>query len=170
MAAPSFLRSTTRIDHNPEICKPYFETGYCPYGDTCIYIHDRTDYKSGHQQDLEYERERKNRARKLESGQNQSPQGQESDEDAYEIKSVEDEPQYEVDSDGFPYVCPICQDDAFDNPVQTQCDHIFCEECALTHYRNNKNCSVCGKETNGVFNELKNKKKFMEKLSKRQNI
>jgi RING finger protein 113A len=47
--APSFIKVTSRIDHNPEICKPYFETGYCGYGDTCIFIHDRTDYKSGHQ-------------------------------------------------------------------------------------------------------------------------
>lgn len=61
LAAPNFIRSTTRIDHNPEICRPYFETGYCAYGDSCIFIHDRTDYKSGHQLDVEYEKAKKRR-------------------------------------------------------------------------------------------------------------
>ena len=37
------------MDHNPERCKDYYEHGYCGYGDTCIFIHDRSDYKSGHQ-------------------------------------------------------------------------------------------------------------------------
>ena len=29
------------------------ETGYCGYGDTCIYLHDRSDYKSGFQWDAQ---------------------------------------------------------------------------------------------------------------------
>jgi RING finger protein 113A len=48
MKAPNFIRSTTRMDHNPERCKDYYEHGYCGRGDTCIFIHDRSDYKSGH--------------------------------------------------------------------------------------------------------------------------
>ena len=76
------------MDHNPEICKPYFETGYCAYGDSCIFIHDRTDYKSGHQLDQEYEKEERRRARKAANG-GESPEDDDgqSDEDAYEIKS-----------------------------------------------------------------------------------
>jgi RING finger protein 113A len=38
---------TSRIDRNPERCKDYYEHGYCGYGDTCIFIHDRGDYKTG---------------------------------------------------------------------------------------------------------------------------
>ena len=53
--APTFVKVTTRIDHNPERCKDYYEHGYCGFGDTCIFIHDRGDYKSGHQLDQEYE-------------------------------------------------------------------------------------------------------------------
>ena len=30
-----------------EICKDYKETGYCSFGDSCKFIHDRSDYKSG---------------------------------------------------------------------------------------------------------------------------
>jgi RING finger protein 113A len=55
--APAFIRNTTRVDYNPELCKPFYETGHCGFGDTCIFIHDRSDYKSGWQLDLEYEKE-----------------------------------------------------------------------------------------------------------------
>ena len=35
------------MDHNPELCKDWFVSGYCVFGNSCIYIHDRYDYKSG---------------------------------------------------------------------------------------------------------------------------
>ena len=38
---------TVRFDYQPDICKDYKETGYCGYGDSCKFIHDRGDYKSG---------------------------------------------------------------------------------------------------------------------------
>ena len=47
LTAPTYAKSITRIDHNPERCKDYYEHGYCGYGDTCVFIHDRSDYKSG---------------------------------------------------------------------------------------------------------------------------
>lgn len=49
--APTFIRNTTRVDYNPERCKDYYETGKCNFGDSCIFIHDRSDYKSGWQLD-----------------------------------------------------------------------------------------------------------------------
>lgn len=49
------IRVTTRWDYHPEICKDYKETGFCGFGDSCIFIHDRSDYKSGWEIDLEYE-------------------------------------------------------------------------------------------------------------------
>lgn len=30
--APTFLRSTTRWDYQPDVCKDYKETGYCGFG------------------------------------------------------------------------------------------------------------------------------------------
>jgi RING finger protein 113A len=48
-------RVTSRVDYNPERCKDYYEHGYCPFGDTCIYIHDRGDYKNGAQLDQEWD-------------------------------------------------------------------------------------------------------------------
>lgn len=44
-AAASPLLS--RFDYQPDICKDYKETGFCSYGDSCKFMHDRGDYKSG---------------------------------------------------------------------------------------------------------------------------
>jgi RING finger protein 113A len=35
------VRSMARFDYQPDICKDYKETGFCGYGDNCIYLHDR---------------------------------------------------------------------------------------------------------------------------------
>lgn len=42
-----FVRTTARFDYQPDICKDYKETGFCSYGDSCKFLHDRGDYKSG---------------------------------------------------------------------------------------------------------------------------
>lgn len=57
----NYVKESARIDYNPELCKDYFETGHCAFGDTCIFIHDRTDYASGHQ----LEKDWNNKQRKL---------------------------------------------------------------------------------------------------------
>ena len=56
--ATSHIAISNRFDYQPgififmnidwlEICIDYKETGYCSFGDSCKFIHDRTDYKSG---------------------------------------------------------------------------------------------------------------------------
>ena len=47
LRASQHLRTTVRFDYQPDICKDYKETGYCGYGDSCKFVHDRGDYKSG---------------------------------------------------------------------------------------------------------------------------
>lgn len=42
MAAPSNVRVTTIMDYARDVCKDYKETGFCGFGDTCIYLHDRS--------------------------------------------------------------------------------------------------------------------------------
>ena len=37
------------------LCKDYKETGYCGFGDTCKFMHDRSDYKHGWQMDKEFD-------------------------------------------------------------------------------------------------------------------
>jgi len=49
--ASSNIRATCRFDFHPSLCKDYHDTGYCVFGDSCLYLHDRGDYKSGWEQE-----------------------------------------------------------------------------------------------------------------------
>lgn len=51
--APVNLRATVRWDYQPDICKDYKETGFCGFGDSCKFLHDRSDYKFGWQLERE---------------------------------------------------------------------------------------------------------------------
>jgi RING finger protein 113A len=42
MRAPTNIRSTVRWDYQPDICKDYKETGFCGFGDSCKFLHDRS--------------------------------------------------------------------------------------------------------------------------------
>ena len=53
--APAHLRATVRWDYAPDICKDYKETGFCGFGDSCKFLHDRSDYKHGWQLEREAE-------------------------------------------------------------------------------------------------------------------
>lgn len=55
MRAPTNLRSTTRWDYAPDICKDFKETGFCGFGDSCKFMHDRSDYKFGWQLEKEWD-------------------------------------------------------------------------------------------------------------------
>ncbi|VDM55196.1 unnamed protein product [Angiostrongylus costaricensis] len=127
--APQFLRQTVRWDYAPDICKDYKETGFCTFGDSCKFLHDRSDYKHGWEIERDYASGRLNKV----------------DETNYEINEEEDE---------FPEECYICGK-PFTSPVVTRCKHYFCETCALNSFRKSKRCQVCGENTGGVFNVAK---------------
>ena len=55
----SHIKRGENIDYNPSLCKDYHDTGYCCFGDSCIYIHDRGDYKAGWELEKDWEQERK---------------------------------------------------------------------------------------------------------------
>ncbi|KAM4622905.1 E3 ubiquitin-protein ligase RNF113A [Discoglossus pictus] len=135
--APDHLRATVRWDYQPDICKDYKETGFCGFGDSCKFLHDRSDYKHGWQMEREMEEGR--------YGGN--------DEENYEVSS---------DEEDLPFKCFICRE-SFKNPIITKCRHYFCESCALQHYRKSKRCYVCNVQTNGVFNPAKDLMAKMEK-------
>jgi len=141
--APAHLRATVRWDYAPDICKDYKETGFCGFGDSCKFMHDRGDYKFGWQ---------------LEREQEQGTYGQD-DEDMnkYKISSDED--------DDLPFKCFICKQ-SFTKPVVTKCKHYFCEKCALDQYRKSQRCYACGAQTGGVFNPAKDIMAKMEKAKK----
>ena len=137
--APEHLRATVRWDYQPDICKDYKETGFCGFGDSCKFLHDRSDYKHGWQIQREL------------------------DEGRY---GVDEDENYEVarDEEELPFKCFICRQ-TFQNPVVTKCRHYFCEACALQHFRTTSRCYVCDQQTNGVFNPAK---ELIAKLEKRR--
>lgn len=141
------IRSTVRWDYAPDICKDYKETGSCGYGDSCVFLHDRSDYKLGWQIDAELDGGRY-APRKTDDG----PQ----DVRRYEISSDED--------DDLPFACYICRQ-PFKKPVKTKCGHFFCEKCAIKHYRKSTKCYVCGTQTSGVFNPAKD---LIRKINEKQ--
>ncbi|KAK8853087.1 pre-mRNA-splicing factor CWC24 [Kwoniella newhampshirensis] len=49
--ATSNVRTITLVDYQPDVCKDYKETGFCGYGDSCKFLHDRGDYLAGWQMD-----------------------------------------------------------------------------------------------------------------------
>ncbi|VDM46378.1 unnamed protein product [Toxocara canis] len=131
--APNFLRQSVRWDFAPDICKDYKETGFCTFGDSCKFLHDRTDYKHG------WEIERDYAAGRM----------AEEDPDKYVIHSSDEEDECDL-----PFKCFICRQ-SFTNPVVTKCKHYFCERCALEHFRKTPKCFVCDTNTLGVFNVAK---------------
>ncbi|XP_015602620.1 RING finger protein 113A [Cephus cinctus] len=130
--APANLRATVRWDYQPDICKDYKETGFCGFGDSCKFLHDRSDYKLGWQ--LE---------REAATGE-------------YDNSGDEDDKKYEIDSDddNLPFKCFICRG-SFVDPVVTKCKHYFCEKCALEQYKKSTRCFICNVQTNGMFNPAK---------------
>ncbi|XP_054263755.1 E3 ubiquitin-protein ligase RNF113A-like [Macrosteles quadrilineatus] len=127
--APAHLRSTVRWDYQPDICKDYKETGYCGFGDSCKFLHDRSDYKFGWQIETDA---------------------------ASGVVDDEDDTKYEIDDDenNLPFKCFICRD-SFTDPIVTKCKHYFCEKCALTQYKKSARCYICNQQTHGVFNPAK---------------
>ncbi|KAF8268608.1 hypothetical protein EI94DRAFT_1771515 [Lactarius quietus] len=47
----STIRTVTITDYQPDVCKDYKETGFCGFGDTCKFLHDRGTYLAGWQLD-----------------------------------------------------------------------------------------------------------------------
>eukprot|EP00252_Welwitschia_mirabilis_P006258 TRINITY_DN17086_c0_g1_i1.p1 TRINITY_DN17086_c0_g1~~TRINITY_DN17086_c0_g1_i1.p1 ORF type:complete len:333 (-),score=50.01 TRINITY_DN17086_c0_g1_i1:9-1007(-) len=137
LRASAHIRSSVRFDYQPDICKDYKETGYCGYGDACKFMHDRGDYKAGWQLEREWEEAQKRKKENLMRGLGNDKDDGEGDDDE--------------DEEELPFACFICRR-PFEDPVVTKCRHYFCEHCALKHYARNKNCYVCNKPTNGVFN------------------
>ncbi|KAJ3410591.1 hypothetical protein HDV05_003628 [Chytridiales sp. JEL 0842] len=131
-----------------DVCKDYKETGTCTFGDSCIFMHDRTDYKTGWQLDREWEDAQKKKQQ----------------EEMNKFMEVQEE-EIEEDDD-LPFACLICRKD-FKDPVVTKCKHYFCESCALKHHSKSGKCFTCGAATHGVFNGARDLKAKIEEKKKR---
>uniref|UniRef100_A0A915KY28 C3H1-type domain-containing protein n=1 Tax=Romanomermis culicivorax TaxID=13658 RepID=A0A915KY28_ROMCU len=96
--APTNVRMSTRWDYQPDICKDYKETGFCGFGDSCKFLHDRSDYKHGWEIEREYNEGRYGKA----------------DEDPHQFEISDEE-------DELPFKCLICRN-AFIDPIITKFD------------------------------------------------
>lgn len=152
MRAPTNLRATCRFDYAPGICKDYKETGYCGFGDSCVFLHDRGDYKSGWELEEEWNKKMKEKERRIQLGIK---------EESSECESCGEEEKNNLDIN-----CGICGKELTE-PIATLCGHYFCESCALQRYGKNKNCAKCGEDTKGVFN---NAEKVISHIKKRKQL
>ncbi|KAI8854477.1 hypothetical protein BC829DRAFT_380049 [Chytridium lagenaria] len=137
------VRISCRFDYQQDICKDYKETGFCGFGDSCVFMHDRGDYKTGWQLDQEWEEQQKQKAKEREKAVNDD--GEENVEEDVE------------EDDDLPFACPICGGD-FKDP-----------NCAVKHHAKSSKCFICNVATGGVFNaardllsKIAQKKKRME--------
>ena len=158
--APVHYRATARFDYQPDICKDYKDTGYCGYGDACVFLHDRSDYKAGWQleKDWEDEQRAKAHAAALDAfSESEGVGGGASSRDAKGAKAPDD---------NLPFACLICREPwhAKSAPVVTRCEHYFCEACALQHAAKTKRCFVCSENTGGIFNTSKALQERIDKM------
>jgi RING finger protein 113A len=129
------IRNTCRFDYAPDLCKDYNETGFCGFGDSCKFVHDRGDYKAGWELDDEWDEQR----RRLKAGKTEAD---------YEIKE-------EVVTAVKQTICDICNE-KFKKPiVETKCGHLFCEKCAIQYSRKFSKCKTCGTVIDGIFKVYK---------------
>ncbi|KAI0400239.1 hypothetical protein F4802DRAFT_505547 [Xylaria palmicola] len=159
--ASTNVRMTTMMDFAPDVCKDYRKTGWCGFGDACIFLHDRSDMKQGWQLDREWEINTKGKkdlggtvvssaAQKSRDKENKVGPSDRAEEDDEEMLAK------------IPFVCIICEE-PYKAPVVTRCGHYFCESCALKRYRKDPSCKNCGAATNGVFNTAKRLEKILKR-------
>ncbi|KAF8070802.1 hypothetical protein FPV67DRAFT_1488754 [Lyophyllum atratum] len=131
------IRTVTIVDYQPDVCKDYKETGYCGFGDTCKFLHDRGTYLAGWQLDQLAENAK---------------------------KEVGDASDSDSDDEDVPFACLICRKH-YTDPIVTRCGHYFCSACAIKRFAKTPKCLACGATTGGIFNradkiiEKVNKKK-----------
>lgn len=141
--APSNIRTVTVVDYQPDVCKDYKETGYCGFGDTCKFLHDRSDYLAGWQMEAAY-------LPNSTSRRDLGPGEEDADDDD--------------DEEEIPFACLICRQ-PFTDPVQTRCGHYFCSACAIKRFSKTPKCFACGAQTGGIFNSAS---KVIERMEKRR--
>ncbi len=179
LRASANVKRTVVFDYQPNVCKDYKETGFCGFGDSCLYLHDRGDYASGWQQEKAWEEKQAKKRKKVEElgdfgAEDLSASDEDDDDkpssltlkqvgaDAAEIDQVKarsstdkrgiwEEEKKKKEGDELPFACHICRN-GFKNPIVTVCGHYFCASCIMNKTKTNKKCPICCKPTEGVFN------------------
>ncbi|KAK0195105.1 hypothetical protein F5146DRAFT_996812 [Armillaria mellea] len=132
------IRTVTIVDYQPDVCKDYKETGYCGFGDTCKFLHDRGTYLAGWQLDQLADNPK---------------------------KQVEDDSSgSDSDDEDVPFACLICRKH-YTDPIVTRCGHYFCSACAIKRFAKTPKCAACGAPTGGMFNRAD---KVIAKMNKKR--
>ncbi|RKP02801.1 hypothetical protein CXG81DRAFT_10397 [Caulochytrium protostelioides] len=137
LANPSggHVRIISRMDYAPDVCKDFKETGFCGYGDSCIFMHDRSGMKHGPQVERIWETVQQKHMAAQRRGAAAATSASAAAADVATDR---------------PFACHICRK-PFTSPVMTKCGHYFCETCILGCYRKSKACPVCSAGLDGVF-------------------
>ncbi|KAI0029878.1 hypothetical protein K488DRAFT_55393 [Vararia minispora EC-137] len=138
-SSTSTIRTVTIVDYQPDVCKDYKETGFCGFGDTCKFLHDRGTYLAGWQLD------------KLAA----NPQAGNDTEDS------------SSDDEDIPFACLICRK-SYTDPVVTRCGHYFCSACAIKRFARTPKCLACGAPTGGIFNRADKIMEKVKKMKDKQ--
>ena len=155
--ATANIRTTCRFDYQPDICKDYKDTGFCGFGDSCIYLHDRGDTMSGWQLEQEWEKQQQLKKQKQQEQMQAFMDGNFSSTTATNNNDnnngTSNTETTTTTDDGIPFACFVCRT-PFQDPVVTSCGHYFCQKCIQRQIReNNGRCPICDKDTHGVLNE-----------------
>mmetsp|Transcript_21682 Transcript_21682/g.42590 ORF Transcript_21682/g.42590 Transcript_21682/m.42590 type:complete len:279 (+) Transcript_21682:119-955(+) len=134
------IKTTVMVDYQADVCKDYKETGYCGFGDSCKFIHDRGDYKSGWELERDWQAQERRKTDKFRAGKLGS-----------DPLDREDTPDNKPKKEDIPFACHICRQ-PFTKPVVTLCGHYFCRKCAFAHNAKSTKCAICSKPTKGIFN------------------
>lgn len=119
------------LDYAREVCKDYKETGFCGFGDSCKFIHDRGEHEQVTELNAAWEafRDKKIHASSSDASPNRT--------------------------------CGICKSSFSDKAATTTilaaipCNHLFCSTCALSSERSKQRCQVCKTPINGQFKAAK---------------
>ncbi|KAK4698978.1 hypothetical protein P7C70_g7290, partial [Phenoliferia sp. Uapishka_3] len=172
---PGNVRTITVVDYQPDVCKDYkgvfswsacsavtsanslrfhSETGFCGFGDTCKFLHDRGDYLHGWQLDNSFLSSTA-AAGSFMAKQNARENGGGGGDDS------------DSDNEDLPFACLICRKPFGKETVVTLCGHYFDSACAIKRFGKTGKCFACGKGTNGVFNKAT---KLIAKQKEREKI
>jgi RING finger protein 113A len=117
LVAQTKQKYNVRFDYSAGLCKDFLETGYCGFGDSCIFLHDRGDYKMSWELDADFEK-----------------QQQQNDVINYEVPELVDPSLTE---------CPICKR-AHEKPrMLPECSHRFCQSCIVNALKTKLKCPLC---------------------------
>lgn len=140
------VRAICRFDFQMDVCKDYKETGYCGFGDSCKFLHDRSDSKNSWLLEKEWTQSQI-------VGGAPTKTSKEFELWKHGIAGAKRKPEASsIACKDLSLVCPICNK-LLNSPCETPCKHYFCTSCMLSRLGKGKfKCFVCGTNTNGVIN------------------